>query len=90
MCARTMDVKMRAGANAMATTGPDNTKPKSQPTEGQAGEKMSDLTLQPQLQAHLGRSLKAVYDALVEEPVPERLLKLLDELERKEKEKKSS
>jgi Anti-sigma factor NepR len=71
----------------MATTGPDNTKPKSQSTKGEAGEKMSDLTLQPQLQAHLGRSLKAVYEALVEEPVPQKLLDLLDELERKEKEK---
>jgi hypothetical protein len=74
----------------MATTGPDNTKPKSEPTKRQAGEKMSDLTLQPQLQAHLGRTLKAVYDALVEEPVPQKLLQLLDELERKEKEKKKS
>jgi hypothetical protein len=74
----------------MATTGPDNTKPKSEPTERQAGEKMSDLTLQPQLQAHLGRTLKAVYGALVEEPVPQKLLDLLDELERKEKEKKKS
>jgi hypothetical protein len=87
MCARTMDVKMSAGPSAMATTGPDNRKPKPEPTKNEAGDNLPETTLQPQLQAHLGRNLKAVYQALVEEPVPERLLKLLDELERKEEKK---
>jgi hypothetical protein len=36
------------------------------------------------VRAHLGRKLKSAYQALVEEPVPDRFVKLLDELRRKE------
>jgi hypothetical protein len=39
--------------------------------------------LEPDLQAHIGRQLRAVYDEVVEEGVPERFSRLLDELERK-------
>jgi hypothetical protein len=42
---------------------------------------LSDITAQVQLQAHLGRTLKTIYQALVEEPVPEKLLKLLELLD---------
>ena len=41
--------------------------------------------VEAQVQARLGGNLKAVYQAVVKEPVPERLRKLLDELERREK-----
>jgi Anti-sigma factor NepR len=41
-----------------------------------------DLNLSPDLQAHLGRQLRASYQQLVEEPVPDRFLKLLDSLEK--------
>jgi len=34
---------------------------------------------------HLGRKLKASYDELVRQPVPDRFRQLLDELERQEK-----
>jgi hypothetical protein len=44
---------------------------------------------QCQLQAHLGRNLQAVYQDVVKEPVPGRLIRLLDGLKRKEKEKGS-
>ncbi len=37
------------------------------------------------LQSHIGRHLQAMYDEVAQEPVPERLLNLLQELERKEK-----
>jgi hypothetical protein len=40
-------------------------------------------TLEADLQAHIGRQLRAVYDEVVEEGVPERFLRLLEELERK-------
>ena len=36
------------------------------------------------LQAHIGRQLRAVYDEVASEAVPDRFLKLLEELERKE------
>jgi hypothetical protein len=38
----------------------------------------------PDLQAHIGRQLRAVYDEVVSEAVPERFLRLLEELERKQ------
>lgn len=40
--------------------------------------------LGPELQAHIGRQLRAVYDEVAQQPVPDRFLKLLDELERKQ------
>lgn len=36
------------------------------------------------VRAHLGRKLKTAYQALVEEPVPDRFVKLLEELRSKE------
>jgi hypothetical protein len=62
----------------------DNTDPRSKATKREASGNMSDMTLQVPLQAHLGKSLEAVYQAVVEEAVPERLRQLLDELERRE------
>ena len=40
--------------------------------------------LEADLQAHIGRHLRAVYDEVVKEEVPDRFLKLLRELERKQ------
>jgi Anti-sigma factor NepR len=37
------------------------------------------------IQKHLGRKLKASYDGLVRQPVPDKFLQLLENLERKEK-----
>jgi len=39
--------------------------------------------IDPQLQEHIGRQLQALYNEVLEEPVPERFLTLLSELERK-------
>lgn len=41
--------------------------------------------LSPELQEHIGRQLKTVYSELVCEPVPAKFLKLLEQLEAKEK-----
>jgi hypothetical protein len=38
--------------------------------------------LEADLQAHIGRQLRAVYNEVVNEPVPDRFIKLLEELER--------
>ena len=39
--------------------------------------------IEPELQAHIGRMLRAVYDEVVSEEVPDRFVKLLEQLERK-------
>lgn len=40
-------------------------------------------TLGPELQAHIGRQLRSLYDEVLKEPVPEHLHELLAELEKK-------
>jgi len=39
--------------------------------------------LEADLQAHIGRQLRAVYDEVVNEAVPDRFLRLIEELARK-------
>jgi hypothetical protein len=43
--------------------------------------------LEPELQDHIGMQLRSVYDEVLNEPVPDRFLKLLAELERKQADK---
>ena len=45
-----------------------------------------DAILEADLQAQIGRQLRAVYDEVVNEGVPDRFVRLLEELERKKKE----
>jgi hypothetical protein len=40
-----------------------------------------DAALDPEVQAFIGRHLKAVYDQVLAEPVPDRLIELLEQLE---------
>jgi hypothetical protein len=68
----------------MNATDPYDTRPKRGPPKRATDKTMLNAESQARLQAHLGKNLKAVYQAVVDEPVPERLIKLLDELERKE------
>ena len=66
------------------------------PPEGQGNEMdfnaMSDGSdrsagrLDPRVRTHIGRKIKAVYDEVLQEPVPDRFLNLLDELSKKERE----
>jgi hypothetical protein len=50
-----------------------------------APNQRADMTgaLGPELQAHIGRQLRALYDEMLKEPVPEHLRELLAELEKK-------
>jgi hypothetical protein len=41
--------------------------------------------LEADVQAHLGRQLRAVYDEMASQPVPDRFIQLLDALERKQR-----
>jgi len=50
---------------------------KTKPAEG------AEPQLDPSMQAHIGAQLRALYEKLVDEPVPDRFLKLLEDLERK-------
>ncbi len=40
-----------------------------------------DVALEPELQAFIGRQLQATYDEVLNEPVPDRFLALLQKLE---------
>ncbi|MGB2933077.1 MAG: NepR family anti-sigma factor [Methyloceanibacter sp.] len=57
----------------------------TQPTSGTEHEGLqpaADEGLSPDLQAHIGRHLRAVFDEVANEPIPDRLLRLLKDLER--------
>ena len=41
-----------------------------------------DDGMSPALQAHIGRHVRAIFDEVAEEPVPDHLLKLLKDLDR--------
>ena len=43
-----------------------------------------EIKLDPKVQVHLGTLLRSMYQALVDEPVPEKFLKMLEELDRTE------
>jgi hypothetical protein len=42
-----------------------------------------DEGLSPNLQAHIGRHVRAAFDEVAREPIPEHLLRLLKDLERR-------
>lgn len=50
-----------------------------------AREAVVDAVIDQRIQNHLGRKLKEAYDDLVQQPVPDKFHKLLEELERQEK-----
>lgn len=59
-------------------------KPMTQATGAQTrgGSFATEEGLTPNLQAHIGRHLRAVFDEVAREPIPDRLLQLLKDLER--------
>jgi Anti-sigma factor NepR len=54
-------------------------------SDGAAREDHVEIKLDEAAQALIGHHLKAMYGAVVQESIPDHLLKLLDELERKER-----
>ena len=67
---RKMDRTTEAGGGAK--TPPDDISPEMEIDDG----------LTPNLQAHIGRHVRAVFDEVAREPIPEHLLRLLKDLER--------
>jgi hypothetical protein len=53
--------------------------------DSEKDSKLVEPTLEPLLQAHIGKQLRNMYDAMAREPVPERFKLLLDRLEAGEK-----
>lgn len=49
--------------------------------KNQNGKKSVEPTLEPLLQAHIGKQLREMFDAMAREPVPDRFKSLLDRLE---------
>ena len=43
------------------------------------------VSLDPVIQAHIGRELRALFDEIADEPVPDRFLQLLQSLEAKKR-----
>jgi Anti-sigma factor NepR len=51
-----------------------------------AADNETEVKLDESAQALIGHHLKAVYSEIVEQPIPDQFLKLLEDLERKERE----
>jgi hypothetical protein len=49
--------------------------------ENDKNTKDVEPTLEPLLQAHIGKQLRQMYDSMTREPVPEKFKRLLDRLE---------
>lgn len=60
-------------------------KPAAEPTPN-VPPPPQDAMLEADLQAQIGRQLRAVYNEVVSEGVPDRFMRLLEELERKKSE----
>ena len=51
-------------------------------SSGAAPKDEMDKGLEPNLQAHIGRHVRAAFNEVAKEPIPDHLLQLLKELER--------
>lgn len=49
---------------------------------GPRAAKTSPEGMSPALQAHIGRQVRAAFDEVAEEPIPDHLLRLLQDLDR--------
>lgn len=61
-------------------------KPTAEPVSNSPPLPPQEATLEPDVQVQIGRQLRAVYDEVVSEGVPDRFVRLLEELERKKAE----
>ena len=60
----------------------DNAVREGDGSSGAAPKDDMDTGLEPNLQAHIGRHVRAAFDEVAKEPIPDHLLQLLKELER--------
>lgn len=70
----------------MTHESPDKKPKKEQPEKGQqpkrqqAGDQGNGKGLEGEAQRHIGRMLKATYDEIAQEPIPDKFRALLDQL----------
>jgi hypothetical protein len=57
--------------------------PMDKTSAGTSGGAAANAAFEAALQDHIGRQLRAIYQDIVSQPVPERFLELLDKLENK-------
>ena len=71
----------------MATRDPRKRKqaPKMPPQSDTSVASAGDKGVEAAIQAYIGRQLRAVYDEVANEPVPDKFIDLLNELERKKR-----
>lgn len=69
---------------------PNKKQPKKdqQPKRQQSGDQGNGKGLDPEAQKHIGRMLKATYEQIAHEPVPDKFLELLKQLEASEPSKR--
>jgi len=60
----------------------DTTKSAERHDGPNAAESTTGDGLSPSLQAHIGRQVRAMFDEVAEEPIPDHLLRLLHDLDR--------
>jgi hypothetical protein len=73
---------MMPGASNKMDQSVETGSPADQPSEDAALVAEQETGLSPNLQAHIGRHVRAVFDEVAREPIPEHLLRLLKDLER--------
>jgi hypothetical protein len=73
---------MMPGASNKMDQSVETGSPADNPTEDTALVAEQETGLSANLQAHIGRHVRAVFDEVAREPVPEHLLRLLRDLER--------
>lgn len=66
--------------NTTPNRGPKKARP---PSGTRRRPPKSGASVQMQVQDHIGRQLRAVYDDLLSQPVPDRFLELLEQLDQK-------
>ncbi len=77
------DPSVESGTRGSVHGGKDNT---MQISQGNGADDPGPVPVVGEdIQKHLGRKLKASYDDLVRQPVPDKFRQLLEELERREK-----
>lgn len=71
-------------SSAEASSAEDRPNPARGHGPGEAEAPLEPAMVDRSMQAQLGQQLRAMFDHVANEPVPERLLKLLEQLESKE------
>jgi hypothetical protein len=65
----------------MTATAKDSDQPTGSHSDQQKSGATTDEGMSPALQAHIGRQVRAMFDEVAEEPIPDHLLQLLKDLD---------